>query len=594
MHSKAFRRLKHKTQVFVAPEGDHYRTRLTHTLEVTQIARTVARALGLNEDLTEAIGLGHDLGHPPFGHIGEDGARRCLRERFGRGFRHYEHSLRVVDVLERDGAGLNLSERRARRHPLPLRARADAAHARGADRAPRRPRRLHQPRHRRRAARRRAAARPSCRPSRSRCSGHRLAAHRRARARPRRALRRRPATSSRASEVGAAMDALRDVHVRATSTSAPAARREHAKIERVVRDAVRPLRRAPRRGCPTAAARRARTLAQRVTDYLAGMTDRYCIRAFEALRRARVRSRVVGSAPMARYTDESKERVRDAVDMVDLVGTRTELRRAGRQPLHGAVPVPRRAHAVVRRSTRARSSTTASAAARAATRSSSCRRPRGVDFNGALELLADRYGVAARGRSRRTRATPSAASARERLLELLERTAAFYVALPVGVATRRAHAREYLAERGLEEAIAARVPRRLRAERVGQGAAAPRARAGFSDRELCDAGLAQRGKGEGRSTTASARGSCSRCATARARARLRRAGRWAPTSGRSTSTRAEGDVFHKGRQLFGADLARAAPRKRGARRSSAEGYTDVIALHQAGLAQHASGSWARR
>ena len=101
VHSKAFRRLKHKTQVFVAPEGDHYRTRLTHTLEVTQISRTVARALRLNEDLAEAIGLGHDVGHPPFGHIGESALDACARERFGRGFRHNEHSLRVVDVLER-------------------------------------------------------------------------------------------------------------------------------------------------------------------------------------------------------------------------------------------------------------------------------------------------------------------------------------------------------------------------------------------------------------------------------------------------------------------------------------------------------------
>jgi dGTPase len=105
VHSKAFRRLKHKTQVFVAPEGDHYRTRLTHTLEVTQISRTVARALRLNEDLAEAIGLGHDVGHPPFGHIGEAVLDACARERFGRGFRHNEHSLRVVDVLE----DLNLS-----------------------------------------------------------------------------------------------------------------------------------------------------------------------------------------------------------------------------------------------------------------------------------------------------------------------------------------------------------------------------------------------------------------------------------------------------------------------------------------------------
>src|SRR3954454_16592992 len=100
VHSKAFRRLKHKTQVFVAPEGDHYRTRLTHTLEATMISRTVARALRLNEDLEEAIGLGHDVGHPPFGHIGEDVLDRCARERLGGVFGDNEHSLRVVDVLE--------------------------------------------------------------------------------------------------------------------------------------------------------------------------------------------------------------------------------------------------------------------------------------------------------------------------------------------------------------------------------------------------------------------------------------------------------------------------------------------------------------
>jgi dGTPase len=110
VHSKAFRRLKHKTQVFIAPEGDHYRTRLTHTLETCGIARTVARALGLNEDLAEAIGLGHDLGHPPFGHIGEEALDQALRESAGRSFRHNRQSLRVVDVLERDGRGLNLTE----------------------------------------------------------------------------------------------------------------------------------------------------------------------------------------------------------------------------------------------------------------------------------------------------------------------------------------------------------------------------------------------------------------------------------------------------------------------------------------------------
>ncbi len=105
VHSKSFRRLKHKTQVFLSPEGDHYRTRMTHALEVSRIARTIARALCLNEDLTEAIGLGHDLGHTPFGHAGE----RALRKIHFEGFEHNVQSLRVVDCLEKDGRGLNLS-----------------------------------------------------------------------------------------------------------------------------------------------------------------------------------------------------------------------------------------------------------------------------------------------------------------------------------------------------------------------------------------------------------------------------------------------------------------------------------------------------
>ena len=108
LHAKSFRRLMHKTQVFISPDGDHFRTRLTHTLEMMQVSRTIARALGLNEDLTEAIALGHDLGHAPFGHVGEEALARILQDH-GRTFRHNEHSLRVVDFLERDGAGLNLT-----------------------------------------------------------------------------------------------------------------------------------------------------------------------------------------------------------------------------------------------------------------------------------------------------------------------------------------------------------------------------------------------------------------------------------------------------------------------------------------------------
>lgn len=110
IHSKAFRRLKHKTQVFLDPNEDHYRTRLTHTLEVAQIARTISRALRLNEDLTEAIALAHDLGHPPFGHTGEEALDAVLRKYLPNArFRHYEQSLRVVDCIEKDGRGLNLT-----------------------------------------------------------------------------------------------------------------------------------------------------------------------------------------------------------------------------------------------------------------------------------------------------------------------------------------------------------------------------------------------------------------------------------------------------------------------------------------------------
>ena len=105
VHSKAFRRLMHKTQVFLRPEGDHYRTRMTHTLEVTRIAKTITRALGLNEDLAEAVAMGHDLGHTPFGHAGEAALTEC----WGKPFRHNEQSLRVVDLLEKDGQGLNLT-----------------------------------------------------------------------------------------------------------------------------------------------------------------------------------------------------------------------------------------------------------------------------------------------------------------------------------------------------------------------------------------------------------------------------------------------------------------------------------------------------
>ena len=142
LHCKAFRRLKQKTQVFLSPEGDHYRTRLTHTLEVSQIARTISRALRLNEDLTEAIALGHDLGHTPFGHAGE----RALNRLCPGGFSHYRQSLRVVDYLERDGQGLEPDLGGAQRH-CDSHVRRVGPHARGLCCAPCRPHCVSEPRH---------------------------------------------------------------------------------------------------------------------------------------------------------------------------------------------------------------------------------------------------------------------------------------------------------------------------------------------------------------------------------------------------------------------------------------------------------------
>jgi dGTPase len=280
VHSKAFRRLNHKTQVFVAPEGDHFRTRLTHTLEVTQISRTVARALRLNEDLTEAIGLGHDLGHPAFGHIGEDVLDDCLRGRFDRGFRHYEHSLRVVDVLELDGAGLNLCDdvrdgiaRHSGRAPLPR--TLEGKIVRLVDR-------VAYINHDIDDALRAGVLREEELPlepiavlgdtgsRRIDALVHDLVEHSEV-----------AGDIVQGDEVGGAMDRLRTFmfdHV----YLGPIARREHAKIDRVVRTLFEYYVAEPDRipdggGSPDA------DLPQRVTDWLAGMTDRYCIRAFEAL-----------------------------------------------------------------------------------------------------------------------------------------------------------------------------------------------------------------------------------------------------------------------------------------------------------------------
>ena len=278
VHCKAFRRLKYKTQVFVAPTGDHYRTRLTHTLEVTQVSRTVARALRLNEDLVEAIGLGHDLGHPPFGHIGEEALDRCLHERFGSAFLHHEHSLRVVDTLERDGQGLNLtlavrdgivSHSGRAAEPSTLEGKIvrlvdrvayinhdidDALRAGVISVAdlPTRP----------------IAILGDTGPRRIDMLVHDLVEHSDA-----------AGDIVQGEVIGAAMAQLRAFMFERVYLG-PGATREHAKIELVVRSLFDHYCASPEEipaSIPPGG------LARRVTDYLAGMTDRYCIRTFEAL-----------------------------------------------------------------------------------------------------------------------------------------------------------------------------------------------------------------------------------------------------------------------------------------------------------------------
>jgi dGTPase len=280
VHSKAFRRLKHKTQVFVAPEGDHYRTRLTHTLEVTQVSRTVARALRLNEDLTEAIGLGHDLGHPPFGHIGEAALDACLQARFGRPFRHFEHSLRVVDVLENDGAGLNLGDD-VRDGILGHSGRAtpprtlEGAIVRIVDRVAYLNHDIDD------AVRAGVLAEEDLPVDPIAVLGdtgshridalvHDLVEH-----------SERAGAIVQGAEAGAAMDELR-VFMFDRVYLGPAARREHVKIEHVLRTLFDHFVDVPEE-LPDGGGAAGADLPQRAIDYLAGMTDRYCIRAFEDL-----------------------------------------------------------------------------------------------------------------------------------------------------------------------------------------------------------------------------------------------------------------------------------------------------------------------
>jgi dGTPase len=280
VHCKAFRRLKHKTQVFVAPEGDHYRTRMTHTLEVTQIARTVARALRLNEDLTEAIGLGHDLGHPPFGHIGEAVIDACLGARFGTHFRHYEQSLRIVEVLERGGAGLNLCEDvrdgilcHSGRAPMP--ATLEGRIVRLVDR-------IAYINHDIDDAVRAGVLQTTALPADA-IAVLGTTGSQRIDALVHDLVEQSEAAGDivQGEQAGAAMAALRAFmfeHVYLGEV----ARQEHSRIERVLRTLFEHYA-SDAALLPDGGGAPGADHAQRITDYLAGMTDRYAVRAFSAL-----------------------------------------------------------------------------------------------------------------------------------------------------------------------------------------------------------------------------------------------------------------------------------------------------------------------
>ena len=275
VHSKAFRRLKHKTQVFISPEGDHYRTRLTHTLEATGIARTVARALRLNEDLTEAIALGHDLGHPPFGHVGESVLDACLRERYGIGFRHNHHSLRIVERIERDGRGLNLTEQvrdGILRHTGPeAPASLEGRIVRLVDRVAYINHDIDD------AIRAEVLAREELPAAEIAVLGDTGSARIDTLARD--LVERSGAAGDivQGEEAGAAMDRLRDFMFERVYLG-PVARREHPRIERMLRALFAYYADNP----PPAVVADA-TEVERVVDYLAGMTDRFAVRAFAEL-----------------------------------------------------------------------------------------------------------------------------------------------------------------------------------------------------------------------------------------------------------------------------------------------------------------------
>ena len=480
VHSKAFRRLKHKTQVFIAPEGDHYRTRLTHTIETCGIARTVARALGLNEDLTEAIGLGHDLGHPPFGHIGEEALDQALRENAGRSFRHNRQSLRVVDVLERDGHGLNLTEpvrdgilnHTGSEQPITLEGRI----VRLVDRVAYINHDLDD------ALRAGIITAEDLPAAEIELLGPTGAERIDTLAQDIVDESRKAGDIAQSEEIGEAMLLLRKFMFERVYLGEEA-RSEHERVHRTLQGAVRPLHRASGGGAGGRDGRRRDPADHR----LHRRDDRPVLH-----RDLQAPGAAGGVAALSKFTSETVERVKEATDIVEIVSAYTDLRRAGerftglcpfheeRTPSFSVDPREKLYHCF--------------GCGAGGDVIKFVEEKEGLGFPEAVEALADRYGVELERESEDPRAE-EARKRRARLGELLERTAQFYAAY-LWDSHGGGEGARVPGVAGARRGGAAGVRGRVRAERLGQVLTRGQ-RAGFGVPELAGGGPGAEGP-EGR------------------------------------------------------------------------------------------------
>ena len=547
--------------MFIAPEGDHYRTRLTHTLEACGIARNVARALRLNEDLTEAIGLGHDLGHPPFGHIGEAVLDERLTERYGVRFRHNHHSLRTVERLERDGQGLNLTEQvrdGILHHTGPgAPATLEGKIVRVVDR-------IAYINHDIDDALRAGVIGEEDLPA-AEIEVLGPTGSDRIETLVKDLLERSAAAGDivQGEDVGGAMLRLRKFMFERVYLG-PSAQSERARIERMLRALFDHYASDP------AALARSGRVRPRAGGGLPGRHDRP-LRHPSLLDPERAAGVLTWPAtPRTRSSACAKRSTSSS-------WSPSAPTSASGLALGGAVPLPRRAHPVVHRRSREKLYY-CFGCHKGGDPITFVRETQALDFAEAVEALGDRYRVELK-REREDPQEEERRRRRERLLGLLDRAAGFY-ATYLWDSTEARKARDYLAERGLSEEV-------LRAFRVGYAPSAwdrlltGARRDGFTEQELYAAGLAQRSRG-GRVFDRFRERITFPLADSRGRVLGFGARAMRSEQGAKYLNTSEGELYHKGRHLFGIDLARPAI-SRERRAVVVEGYTDVLALHQAGV-----------